>query len=142
MPDCRTTVIRTVSQSRRGLLVASSRKRTLGVIAAIFVCRKMAALEGRPSPARKIAFRNSIELGTNCCGGFLVKASKLPRHVIWVQDSRRCSSVQFGTALQLDPRETKGGFWAVPRFSEYFRVCGHVSRDRKADSLFSADTDT
>jgi len=38
------------------------RKRTLGVIAAMFMCRKMAALEGRPSPAREMAFRDSIDL--------------------------------------------------------------------------------
>jgi hypothetical protein len=38
------------------------RKRTLGVIAAIFACRKLAALEGKPSPAREMAFRNSIDL--------------------------------------------------------------------------------
>jgi len=38
------------------------RKRTLGVIAAIFLCRKLAALEGRPSPARQTAFMQSIEL--------------------------------------------------------------------------------
>ncbi len=38
------------------------RKRTLGVIAAMFVCRKLAALDGRPSPAREIAFRDSIDL--------------------------------------------------------------------------------
>ena len=38
------------------------RKRTLGVIVAIFMCRKMAALEGRPSPAREVAFQSSIKL--------------------------------------------------------------------------------
>lgn len=38
------------------------RKRTLGVIAAIFACRKLAALDGRPSPARETAFRQSIDL--------------------------------------------------------------------------------
>jgi hypothetical protein len=38
------------------------RKRTLGVIAAIFACRKMAALDGKPSPARETAFRDSIDL--------------------------------------------------------------------------------
>jgi hypothetical protein len=38
------------------------RKRTLGVIAAIFACRKLAALEGKPSPAREMAFRDSIDL--------------------------------------------------------------------------------
>jgi hypothetical protein len=38
------------------------RKRTLGVIASIFLCRKLAALEGRPSPARQTAFMDSIEL--------------------------------------------------------------------------------
>jgi len=41
--------------------VDEGRKRTLGVIAAIFCCRKLAALEGRPSPARETAFRQSIE---------------------------------------------------------------------------------
>ena len=38
------------------------RKRTLGVIAAMFMCRKMAALQDRPSAAREMAFRDSIEL--------------------------------------------------------------------------------
>jgi hypothetical protein len=38
------------------------RKRTLGVIAAIFLCRKLAALDGRPSPARQSAFADSIAL--------------------------------------------------------------------------------
>lgn len=40
------------------------RKRTLGVVAAMFMCRKMAALEGRPSPVREIAFRDSIDLAS------------------------------------------------------------------------------
>ena len=38
------------------------RKRTLGVIAAIFACRKLSALDGKPSPAREMAFRDSIDL--------------------------------------------------------------------------------
>ena len=38
------------------------RKRTLGVVAAIFACRELAALEGKPSPAREMAFRDSIDL--------------------------------------------------------------------------------
>ena len=38
------------------------RKRTIGVIAAIFACRKLSALEGKPSPAREMAFRDSIDL--------------------------------------------------------------------------------
>jgi hypothetical protein len=42
--------------------VDEGRKRTLGVIAAIFACRKLAALEGKPSPAREIAFSDSIQL--------------------------------------------------------------------------------
>jgi hypothetical protein len=42
--------------------VDEGRKRTLGVIAAIFLCRKLAAVEGRPSPAREMAFISSIEL--------------------------------------------------------------------------------
>ena len=42
--------------------MSEGRKRTLGVIAAIFACRKLAALDGRPSPARETAFRSSIEL--------------------------------------------------------------------------------
>ncbi len=42
--------------------VDEGRKRTLGVIAAIFLCRKLAALDGRPSPARQSAFADSISL--------------------------------------------------------------------------------
>jgi hypothetical protein len=40
------------------------RKRTLGVIAAIFLCRKLAAFDGGPatSPARQSAFADSISL--------------------------------------------------------------------------------
>lgn len=38
------------------------RKRTLAVVAAIFACRKLAALEGRPSPARESAFEDSLRL--------------------------------------------------------------------------------
>ena len=38
------------------------RKRTLGVIAAIFACRNLSALDGKPSPAREMAFRDSIDL--------------------------------------------------------------------------------
>jgi hypothetical protein len=42
--------------------VDEGRKRTLGVIATIFACRKLSALEGKPSPAREMAFRDSIDL--------------------------------------------------------------------------------
>jgi hypothetical protein len=42
--------------------VDEGRKRTPAVIAAIFACRKLAALEGRPSPAREAAFSESISL--------------------------------------------------------------------------------
>jgi hypothetical protein len=38
------------------------RKRTLGVIAAIFACRKLSAPDGKPSPARQMVFRDSIDL--------------------------------------------------------------------------------
>jgi hypothetical protein len=38
------------------------RKRTLAVVAAIFACRRLAALEAKPSPAREMAFRDSIHL--------------------------------------------------------------------------------
>jgi hypothetical protein len=38
------------------------RKRTLGVIAAIFVCRKLSTVYGKPSPAREMALRDSIDL--------------------------------------------------------------------------------
>ena len=38
------------------------RKRTLGVIAAVFACRKLSVLDGKPSPAREMAFRDSIDL--------------------------------------------------------------------------------
>jgi hypothetical protein len=42
--------------------VDEGRKRTIGVVAAIFSCRKLAVLEGKPSPARELAFRVSIAL--------------------------------------------------------------------------------
>jgi hypothetical protein len=42
--------------------MGEGRKRTLGVIAAIFACRKLAALERKPSPAREMALRDSIDL--------------------------------------------------------------------------------
>jgi hypothetical protein len=38
------------------------RKRTLAVIAAIFLCRKLAALDGRPWPTRLMAFKESLNL--------------------------------------------------------------------------------
>jgi len=31
----------------------------------MLLCRKLAALEGRPSPAREMAFRDAIETGGN-----------------------------------------------------------------------------
>ena len=40
------------------------RKRTIAVVAGMFLCRKLAALDGRPSPAREMAFRDSIDLAT------------------------------------------------------------------------------
>jgi hypothetical protein len=42
--------------------VDEGRKRTLAVVAAIFLCRKLAALDGKPSPARQPVFQESIEL--------------------------------------------------------------------------------
>lgn len=44
------------------LFVDEGRKRTLGVIAAILACRKLAVLEGRPSPAREAAFSDALSL--------------------------------------------------------------------------------
>jgi len=38
------------------------RKRTLAIVAAVFLNRKMAALDGKPSPAREMAFREAMEL--------------------------------------------------------------------------------
>lgn len=38
------------------------RKRIVFLAAAMFLCRRLAALEGRPSPAREIAFRESIDI--------------------------------------------------------------------------------
>jgi hypothetical protein len=42
--------------------IDEGRKRALGVIATIFACRKLATLEGKPSPVREMAFRDSIDL--------------------------------------------------------------------------------
>ena len=38
------------------------RKRTLAIVASVFLTRKLAALDGKPSPARELAFRESVEL--------------------------------------------------------------------------------
>lgn len=38
------------------------RKRTLAIVASVFLTRKLAALDGKPSPAREMAFRESLEL--------------------------------------------------------------------------------
>jgi hypothetical protein len=42
--------------------VDEGRKRTVGVISAIFLCRKLALLEGKPSQERELAFRVSLAL--------------------------------------------------------------------------------
>jgi hypothetical protein len=38
------------------------RKRIIYMAAAMFLCRRLASLEGRPSPAREIAYRDSIDI--------------------------------------------------------------------------------
>ena len=42
--------------------ISEGKRRTIAVVAAIFACRKLSVLEGRPSPARETAFRDSIQL--------------------------------------------------------------------------------
>ena len=79
------------------------RKRTLGVIHAIFACRKLAVLEGKPSPAREMAFRDSIDLAVKMMLGhlqdygsshpvlsdvFYVVSQKLNNVVITVESTR------------------------------------------------------
>jgi hypothetical protein len=55
------------------------RKRTLAVVAAIFACRKLAALEGRPSPQREIAFNESIGLAEELLRRIDKRWPNLPR---------------------------------------------------------------
>ncbi len=38
------------------------RKRIIYLTAAMFLCRRLASLEGRPSPAREAAYRDSIDI--------------------------------------------------------------------------------
>jgi hypothetical protein len=38
-----------------------ARKKLIYLVAGMLLCRKLAALEGRPSPAREMAFRDAIE---------------------------------------------------------------------------------
>jgi hypothetical protein len=38
------------------------RKRIIYLAAAMFLCRRLAALEGRPAPAREAAYRESIDI--------------------------------------------------------------------------------
>jgi hypothetical protein len=51
-----------LAENPDGKKMDEGRKRTLGVIAAVFACRKLTALDGKPSPAREMAFRDSIDL--------------------------------------------------------------------------------
>jgi hypothetical protein len=41
-----------------------ARKKLIYLVAGMLLCRKLAALEGRPSPAREMAFRDAIETAT------------------------------------------------------------------------------
>lgn len=41
-----------------------ARKKLIYLVAGILLCRKLAALEGRPSPAREMAFRDAMETAT------------------------------------------------------------------------------
>jgi|HubBroStandDraft_2_1064218.scaffolds.fasta_scaffold181111_2 hypothetical protein len=41
-----------------------ARKKLIYLAAAMFLCRKLEALELRPSPAREMAFRNAIEMAS------------------------------------------------------------------------------
>jgi hypothetical protein len=38
------------------------RKRIIYMAAAMFLCRRLASLEGRPAPAREAAYRDSIDI--------------------------------------------------------------------------------
>jgi hypothetical protein len=41
-----------------------ARKKLIYLVAGMLLCRKLAALEGRPSPAREMTFRDAIETAT------------------------------------------------------------------------------
>jgi hypothetical protein len=41
-----------------------ARKKLIYLASAMFLCRKLAALDGRPSPARELAFREAIDTAT------------------------------------------------------------------------------
>jgi hypothetical protein len=41
-----------------------ARKKLIYLASAMFLCRKVAALDGRPSPARELAFREAIDTAT------------------------------------------------------------------------------
>jgi hypothetical protein len=41
-----------------------ARKKLIYLVAGMLLCRKVAALKGRPSPAREMAFRDAIETAT------------------------------------------------------------------------------
>jgi hypothetical protein len=42
-----------------------ARKKLIDLVAGMLLCRKLAALEGRPSPAREMAFQDAIETTNN-----------------------------------------------------------------------------
>jgi hypothetical protein len=52
-----------LAENLEGKEVDEGRKRTIGIIATIFACRKLAALEGKPSPAREMAFSRQYRFG-------------------------------------------------------------------------------
>jgi hypothetical protein len=41
-----------------------ARKKLIYLVAGMLLCRKLPALEGRPSPAREMAFHDAIEMAT------------------------------------------------------------------------------
>jgi hypothetical protein len=41
-----------------------ARKKLIYLASAMFLCRKLAALDARPSPARELAFREAIDTAT------------------------------------------------------------------------------
>ena len=41
-----------------------ARKKLIYLASAMFLCRKLAGLDGRPSPARELAFREAIDTAT------------------------------------------------------------------------------
>ena len=62
MARCRKALREDKTKSAILLAMEERRKRIVFLAAAMFMCRRLSGLVARPSPARELAFRDSVDL--------------------------------------------------------------------------------